>query len=422
MRVIVIGAGLLGTTTAWFLSQHGFEVTVIERREAAGLETSWGNGGYSQSGFPEHWNIPGIEKMIWSAWRATWGEPPLDAAMLVRTKALPGLMRWGLSFLKHSTLERYHQKLLINQKLARFSQTTLSSLIDELDIECAMKNRGGLWIFRDQQGLDHYASLIDSVPDLDTESSVLSGKTIAEIEPSLAAISQDLVGGISFNGELSADPHRFCAGLAAAAEKSGVVFHYGQKVQQLEIKDDEVHVQTTHEEHRAEKLVIAAGVQSPHLALMLGIKLLIKPAKGYSLSVPMEAWEQSPSHVIGDMSLHAGTTNMDPFLRVAGTAEFTGNDLSISQNRIESLFYLLEQIFPELAEMTERKDCQAWAGLRPLSSDGLPFVGDSGREHVYLNTGHGGLGWTQCAGSGRALADHIAGKKPELDLSNFMIR
>ena len=422
MHVLVIGAGLLGTTTAWFLRQHGLDVTVVDRREGPGLETSWGNGGYQQTGYPEPWNIPGIAKMLLPAWKASWGDPPLDAAMLVRTKALPSLVGWGLSFLKHATPAAYHRALLANRRLAHFSQKTLTALDEELKLDCALNKRGGLWIFRDQASLDQYAGQVEKMREHGSVFDILDRSGVLEKEKSLLPIGEKIIGGLHFPGEICADPHRFCAGLAQAASDAGVEFLYQQEVHGVSTGSGPVSIQTNHGELTTDKLVIAAGHKSPQLARGLGIRLPIRPAKGYSISIPMEGWEDQPSHMIGDMSLHAGTSPMGDFLRVAGTAEFAGDDLSISQNRIDSLLRLLEQIFPEFAANMDRENLQPWAGLRPLSVDGMAFMGESGIENIYLNTGHGGLGWTQSAGSGKAIADLIANKAGALDLSAFSIK
>ena len=419
MHVAVIGAGLLGTCTAWFLRDKGIDVTVLDRREGAGLETSFGNGGYCQSGYPEPWNQPGIHRMFMPAWKATWGTPPLHAAMLIRTRALPGLAAWGLRFLRQSRDDRFQASLIANRRLAAFSQDTLRTLVQSTGIECHLLDRGTLWIYRDQASMDQLVRQLESMAEDAPRFSVLSAGEVTRIEPTLGPIEDRLKGGVRFDGELSANPYLFCRGLAALAAEAGVTFLFNHRVRTLTPLSKTVKIETDRGQFSADKVVIAAGSFSPQLARSLGVRLPIQPAKGYSLSIPMATWPARPDHMICDMNLHAGTNPMGNVLRVAGTAEFAGFDNTIPQDRTDSLLKLTREIFPDLASHLDAELCQPWTGLRPLSADGVPFIGESGADNILLNTGHGGLGWTQSAGSGKALADLMAGGRSELNLEAY---
>jgi D-amino-acid dehydrogenase len=249
----------------------------------------------------------------------------------------------------------------------------------------------------------------------------LSADEVIEKEPSLTAIAGKLTGGIHFSEDENGNPLLFCQALAKAAKNAGVKFEYGQTVNKLSKTGNGVRIKTGDGDIETDAIVLAAGSYTPKLARQLGVYVPVKPAKGYSISIPLNDWQPRPSHTIGDMNLHAGLNALGNTLRVAGTGEFTGFDTSISSNRIQSLFRLIEQILPDFAVNMEREKVDPWCGLRPLSADGLPIIGDSGVEGVYLNTGHGGLGFSQSAGSGKALADHIAGKSDRFDLTPFSI-
>jgi D-amino-acid dehydrogenase len=421
MHVIVIGAGLLGTSTAWFLRQRGFEVTVLERREGPALEASKGNGGYHQSGLPEHWNVPGIHREMAKAWVATWGTPPLDAAMMIRTRALPGLAGWGIRFLSNTTKTKYRAALAANHALANYSQETYLETVANLDLDCAARSNGGVWLFRDQQALDHYAAAAARMVAKGTEFSVLNPAELSIMEPALSPIADRLTGALHFAGEATGDPYLYCTQLEHAAKAVGAEFRYGQDVLSIGVKGSRFNIRTTNNDLNGDRVVLCAGASSPQLAAQLGVRLPIRPAKGYSITLPMKNWTNRPTHAVADMGLHAGTTPMGDDLRVAGTAEFAGFDNFISQNRIDSLRSMVDQIYPEFSDVMDHDDYNAWTGFRPLSADGLPFIGPTGIDGLYLNTGHGGLGWTQSAGSGKALADHIAGIDHSFDISPFAL-
>jgi len=279
-----------------------------------------------------------------------------------------------------------------------------------------------MWIFRSEGPMQGYKHHLDQLAAEKIQARFLTPDEVIEREPSLAAIAGKLTGGIHFSEDESGNPLLLCQELAKAAKHAGVQFEYGQTVTRLSKTSNGVRIRTSDGDIESDAIVLAAGAYSAKLARQLGIYLPVKPAKGYSISIPMNDWQPKPLHTIGDMSLHAGLNAFGDTLRVAGTGEFAGFDTSISNNRIQSLFRLVEQILPDFAANMDRENVDPWCGLRPLSADGLPIIGDSGVEGVYFNTGHGGLGFSQSAGSGKALADRISGNSDGFDLTPFSIK
>lgn len=421
MHIIVVGAGLLGAASAYFLRQHGMDVTVIDSNEGPALGASYGNGGYNQATLPDPWNAPGVIGLFAKAWLAGLTGNAERSAFLTRTRAIPGLMRWGLQFLKHSNMATYLRHAELNARLAQYSLAVLDELEEGNRLTYSRSDEGGLIIFRDSKSLRSYCSVAEQVCRSGDEFVVLSQDRLLEQEPSLREIADELVGAVFFPNDRSGNPHALGEQLATLAANAGVDFEFGQTVRSLSATNASVVVVTETDEHRADKLLISAGAGSTELARKLGIRLPVAPAKGYSISVPMEDWTPRPRHVIADMGVHAGINPMGDFLRVAGTAEFAGMRPGISEERVKYLLGLTERVFPCFAEEMDRSKLESWSGLRPLSADGLPFVGKTPLEAVYLNTGHGGLGWTQAAGSAKAVADQIAGVKNGFDISAYAL-
>jgi D-amino-acid dehydrogenase len=421
MHVIVIGAGLLGVSTAYFLKRNGADVTVLESEDAPALGASYGNGGYSQASVADPWNAPGVFGIFAKAWLAGLGGSGEHSAFVARTRALPGLVDWGLKFLKYATSEIYLKHATENSRLARYTLEVLEEIDDMERLSYSKSDAGGLVIFRDKQSLGAYVELTETVCADEIPFEILDRGSLVKKDPSLSGIENDLVGAVHFPADCSANSRIFCEQLAAVAADRGVEFVFRKVVEKIEKSANGVRVMTRRGDYQTDAVVVAAGTASKQLVRPLGIRLPIAPAKGYSISVPMKEWANRPRHVIIDMGVHAGINPMGDVLRVAGTAEFAGMRPGISEERVDYLVHLTEQVFPEFASTIDRREIDPWAGFRPLSADGIPMLGPTSIKNVHLNTGHGGLGWTQAAGSGKAVADHILGVKPAFDIGGFSI-
>ncbi len=417
MRIVVIGAGLLGLTTAWFLRRHGGEVLVIDRAPGPGRETSFANGGMLHASQANPWNEPGVLR---HALQMLGKE---DAALLFRLRALPGMLGWGMRFLHHSHPSRYVRNFEKNAQLARYSLSLMHELRTAIGADYEHAARGTLKLFRDRAGVDAAARLCERLAAWDIPFEIVDGAGAVRLESALAPIAERLAGGLYFPADESGDAYRFCELLAAAAAAEGVRFAYGTTVKRLlRSADCMLGVSTADGAyHEADAFVLAAGSYSAPLARQLGLDVPVRPAKGYSITVPGAAWEGRPRMPVIDDFLHAAVCPLGDRLRVAGTAEFAGFDLALTPSRIANLFTLLKQLYPAIAPHLDPTHVEAWAGLRPMSADGVGIMGETSVRKCFLNTGHGPLGWTMAAGAGKLVADAIVGSGPALDLAAYRL-
>ena len=416
MRVIVIGAGLQGICTAYYLAKQGAEVRVLERNRGPALEASFGNGGYLQSECPEIWNAPGILRALPKWWLAGLGRGRRNAAMILRTAELFRLLPWGLRFLRTAKPETFFRHIAFNRELALYSLECLAELRQGVGLEYAHRNCGALYLFRQAGAAEGRRPLLDS---LDAEFRILDRDELLHIEPALRPIGRALHQAIRLPRDASGDSYLFCQALARKSQELGVQFHYVRPVSALNAKTSGVTVQAGSESIVADALVIAAGAASGCLTRQVGVHLPIAPAKGYSITVPLGDWHPRPQHAIADMGVRAGLNVLGDNLRVAGTAEFCGHKTDIDPERIDYMIRLLKALLPGFAAAMKRSAIRPFAGLRPLSVDGLPMIGGSEAPNVFINSGHGGLGWTQAAGSAKALTDAMAGVEGRFDLTPF---
>ena len=410
MRIIVIGSGLLGVTSAYFLAQNGAEVTVLDRGDAAASATSYANAGMLTPSMADPWNSPGVFGQLL---RYLGKE---DAPLLLRVRALPSILGWGLAFLANSSVEKFHASMAANLRLANYSRETLRTLREQLALSYDQKTAGTLRVFREQRALDASAARWETLASFGLKTNVLSAAATVTLEPALAEVREQLAGGIHCPQDESGDARKFTETLAEKARKAGVAFKFGTTVTGFKHDGEKItRVVPDTESLVADAVVISAGSWSTPLLQGLGLRLPMRPVKGYSITLDAGAWNQRPGLPVIDDALHAAVTPLGQRLRVAGTAEFAGYDTSLSPARIENLFSLLLNIYPGFAPHLDRAQAQPWAGLRPMSADGVPFIGRLRYQNLYLNTGHGHLGWTLAAGSARLLADLMADKTPEID-------
>ena len=409
--VVVIGAGLIGTTTAWYLAERGFNVTVLERREGPGLETSFANGALLTPSEADPWNSPGtFRRMLRWLGRE-------DSPLLLRPGALPGMLTWGLKFLRASRPAPHLLATLANLRLAIFSLHALDELDRKLSLDYNHLHNGTLKIFRDQKALEHSWELANSLRHLGLESRLLSPREAVELEPELDGISKQLVGVIHYPGDGSGDAYRFTCAMHTHALAAGVKFLFNTSVDQIHTR--RWHVQTLHTgqgEITAEHYVLAAGSYSPLLTRSLELKLPIYPVKGYSVTVDQPIGHGLRLPLV-DFEQKIVIAPLGNKLRIAGTAEFNGYDRTLNQKRGANLLRQARTILPQYIDHAKHGEVTHWTGLRPMTCDGPPILGASPYANLYLNTGHGPLRWTLAAGSARCVADLLAGLKPGIDIS-----
>lgn len=415
--VTIIGAGLLGLASAWALQEKGFKVEVIEAEAGPGSGTSFANSGMLTPSMADPWNSPGILRQL-IRWLGR-----EDAPMLLRLTALPDYFLWGLKFLRHSAQASHQAATRGNFELAIASLAQFSALRNELNLSFDHKSKGTLQVFRVAHEFAAAKAVLARLQPFGLQAEVLSADTLVAAEPVLSSAATPLLGGILYSRDETGDAHLFCRSLERELCQRGVVFHYGQAVTAIAAAGADGHLLSLGQHrHPTKRLVIAAANGSVALCRMLGLRLPVRPVKGYSLTLACEhCVDQLPSRAIIDHHLHGAMTPLGARIRLAGTAELAGWNSKLNQPRLDNLWKMFGLILPSLQQQLDRAQGQPWAGLRPMSADGLPFIGQAFQSNVYLNTGHGHLGWTQSLGSGRLLADLMSRDKPQIDPTPYRI-
>ena len=415
MRVIVLGAGVVGVTSAWYLAADGHDVTVIERQPLPAQETSFANGGQISVSHAEPWANP---RAPWTALKWLGRE---DAPLLWRLRADAAQWRWGLRFLSECTAARARANVGAIVRLGLASRCALQALRRELALEYDQLERGILHFYTDASEFEHAIPQAALMREFGCERVPQTAAECLAIEPALAGSRVPIVGGTYTAGDESGDARKFTEALAQRAALRGVRFRHGETVTALEGDGGRLTgVRLASGECVAADItVLALGSHSPLFLKPLGIHLPVYPAKGYSVTLALPDGVAAPSVSLTDDGHKIVISRLGQTLRVAGTAEFNGYDTSVNQVRCAALRRRIGEIFPELAAVGE---LDRWAGLRPATPGNVPLIGDlsgAGLAGLWLNTGHGTLGWTLACGSGRLLADLVAGRDPGLDAASY---
>lgn len=411
MKVIVLGAGVVGTASAWYLRQAGHDVTVLERQCGPALETSFANGCQISVSHAEPWANPAsLLKVL----RSLGCE---DAPLLFRLRADPLQWRWCLQFVRECRPVRVAANLRRIVALADYSRRSLQSLRAETGIEYDHLSRGILHFYTDQHEFDKACRAAAAIRELGCPRTTIDANEVVRIEPALAAARARLVGGDFTISDESGDVYKFTSQLAARGTLAGISFLYNTTVTRLLADSDRVKGvevidgEGRHRVLRADAFVIALGSFSAALLAPLGIRLMIYPGKGYSATYPIIDQRAAPTVSLTDDGHKLVLSRLGSRLRVAGTCELNGYSRDLNTVRCEAITRRVRDLFPEACDY-ERPSY--WAGLRPLTPSNVPYVGKTRHTGLYLNTGHGTLGWTMACGSGRALADIVSGRQPEV--------
>lgn len=416
MKITIIGAGIIGVTSAYFLAKEGYEVEVIERQDGPALETSFANAGMLTPSMADPWNSPGILGTLVTSLASS------HSSFTLRPKALPSMIGWGLSFLNQSRKKHYFKNLHRSADLSCYSMEILAGLNAELDIEYQGYETGSIKIFRDPEAMDQLAKLSEHLEDHNMTFQVLKGEEVLKVEPSLKAVGQHLCGGVYFPGDHAGNAYQFTCEMEKQARSRGVNFRYGVSVGKMIRSGAKISKLITSEgEVTSDLFILCAGSYSTPLARTAGLNVPVRPAKGYSITVPLNGWNGGPRMPLIDDGFHAAITPLGDVLRVAGTAEFAGYDQSLTRDRLDNLYDLLDEIYPQFRPYLKRDKVTEWAGLRPLTVDGSPYIGRTPIDNLHLNTGHGPLGWTMAAGSAKMLSEIVKGEKTALDESTYSL-
>lgn len=423
MRVIVLGSGLLGVSSAWYLSQLGHEVTVIDRQATPAGETSHANGGQISVSHAEPWANPGapLKVLKWLGKE--------DAPLLFRLRADPRQWAWCLQFLRECTPARTRHNIQQIVQLGSYSRAMLQQLRADTGIEYDQRKQGILHFYTSEKEFDSALEPARQMRELGCERRVISADEAVAIEPALAPMRAQLAGATYTAEDESGDARKFTVELARLCEARGVRFlmsHHitrlvqaGGRIASVEVTDPAGDYLSLN----ADSYVLAAGSFSPALVAPLGLKLPIYPAKGYSVTLPVvdpaRAYEVSLTDdefklVFSRYTTESATGAPEDRLRIAGTAELGGYDRHLNEARCQAIVRRVQQLFPGAADLD---GAQFWSGLRPATPGNVPLIGQSRVSNLFLNTGHGTLGWTHACGSGKALADIVSGRLPELDFA-----
>jgi len=408
VRTVVLGAGVVGTTTAYFLAEAGHDVTVIERQSGAGQETSFANGAQISACHAKPWAGPGVP---WQSLR--WMFSP-DAPLLFKPLRWdPALWKWGLKFLANCTPERLRVNMDRTLRVALYSRDVLKALRQRTNIQYHHLDVGILHIYRTPEEFEEGRKNAIQLQEFGLPQDILTPEQCVKLEPALAGVG-DLAGGLFSPGDESGDAQAFTVAISELARAKGVDFHFSEHVQALETSGNTVaRVRTDRNTYTPDAVVLALGSYSPIIARDLNLSLPIYPAKGYSITVALDDPTAAPTISITDETRYMVFSRLGNRLRVAGTAELAGWNTDLDPRRIEPLIRNAKALFPKASAYT---DVNAWTGLRPTTPDSVPIIGKTPYTNLYLNTGHGTLGWTMACGSARIVTDMISGRKPEIDL------
>ena len=419
MKVIVLGGGVIGVSTAYYLARAGHEVVVVERQAGAGLETSFANAGEISPGYSAPWAAPGLPlkalKWLFMAHRPLVIRPRPDPAMLV------SMLAWGLRLLRNCTAARYERNKGRMLRLANYSRDCLDALRTETGIAYDGRMQGTLQLFRTPKQVDGADADIAILERFGIRHALLDREGCVEAEPALARVKDKFAGGLRLPDDETGDCFVFTQALAAMAATLGVQFRYGAPIHALrqsggQIEGVDIQQGAARTVLTGDAYVVALGSYSPLLLKSLGLRLPVYPVKGYSLTLPITGATAAPQSTVMDETYKVAVTRLGDRVRVGGTAELAGYDLKLRQPRRDTLDHVVRDLFPDACDLSQG---MFWAGLRPMTPDGPPIIGKTPVSNLYLNTGHGTLGWTMAAGSGRVLADLISGKAGDIDLAGL---
>ncbi|WP_372005901.1 D-amino acid dehydrogenase [Tistrella mobilis] len=415
MKVVVLGAGVVGMATAWHLADQGHEVTVVDRRMGPGLETSFANGGQISPSHAEPWANPVTLKSL-PGWLLR-----EDAPLVFRWRADPDLWRFGLRFLANCTRAAARRNTERAWRLARYSLDGMKAIRAAEGFAYDEAHRGILHVFEDQKGFGHacrHAAELDRT--LGIPHQVLDPAGCVAHEPALAPVQGRLAGGVLSPIDEQGDAHLFTARLADAVAARGGRLLYGRSVEMLETSGDRVTAIRLDmgTQIEADAVVAAMGSYTPLLLRRIGIRLPVYPLKGYSVTLNVAGRNDAPRGSLTDDARRIVFTRLGDRLRAAGTAELAGYDLGLNRIRSEAILKGVQAVFPDIARDAVP---EYWCGLRPASPDGVPVIGPTRFRNLFLNTGHGTLGWTMAAGSGRVVADLVSGRVPEIPIEGLTL-
>ena len=412
MRVVVLGSGVVGVTTAWYLNQAGHEVTVIDRAEGSALETSAANAGQISPGYAAPWAAPGVplKAIKWMFQR--------HAPLAIGLDGSAFQLKWMWQMLRNCDMRHYQENKGRMVRLAEYSRDCLKTLRSETGIEYEGRQGGTLQLFRTAQQFENAAKDIAVLEEAGVPWQLLESHRLAEAEPALAAVANKLTGGLRLPNDETGDCQLFTQRLARMAQDAGVVFRYNTPVDRLLYEGHNIYgVKCGDEVIKADGYVMAFGSYST--AMLKGlVDIPVYPLKGYSLTIPIADESGAPVSTVLDETYKIAITRFDNRIRVGGMAEIVGFNTDLLKPRRETLEMVVRDLYPRGGHIEQ---ASFWTGLRPMTPDGTPIVGRTPFKNLWLNTGHGTLGWTMACGSGQMLSDVISGRTPAIPFEDLSV-
>lgn len=412
MRVLIIGGGVVGVTSAWYLAAAGHEVTVLEKCAGVAMETSSGNAGQISPGYAAPWAAPGIplKAIKWMFQK--------HAPLAVRPDGTRFQLAWMWSMLQQCTLEHYQENKARMVRIAEYSRDSLKALRQETGILYEGRQGGTLQLFRTEQQFENAAKDISVLQEAGVPFNLLERQQLTSVEPGLVNSLDKLTGGLQLPNDETGDCKLFTQRLAELAEVAGVKFLFNQQVERLNVEHNRIASVTVNgSELQADSILLTAGSWSTSLLKDL-IAIPVYPLKGYSITLPIIDENRAPLSTVLDETYKVAVTRFDQRIRVGGMAEIVGFDCRLPPTRRETLEKVVNDLFPHSAAMAE---ANYWTGLRPMTPDGTPIVGKTPISNLFLNTGHGTLGWTMACGSGRLVADIISGRNTDIAADDLSV-
>ncbi len=411
MRVVVLGAGIIGVTTAYYLARQGVEVEVLDRQREAGMETSFANAGELSYGMTSPWAAPGIPlkavKWLFMRYRPLMIWPVLS----------PSMWAWCAQMVGNCNAKSYAVNKGRMVRVSNYSRDTLTELMQELPIEFDLRELGTLQLFRKQKQIDGSKADQDVLAAYDSPFELLDRDGCIEAEPGLAHVADKFVGGLRLLSDRTGDCRKFTQALAKKAAELGVTFHYNVNIDGFAMEHEKiVGVDTSDGRVTGDRYVCAMGPYAPVLLKTIGIRLPIYPIKGYSITLPITDPDAAPRSTIMDETYKVAVTRLGDRIRVAGQAEIIGYNKKLGSHATDAVRHVVSDLFPKGGDVSK---AEGWTGLRPMTPDGTPVLGPTRYDNLFLNTGHGTLGWTMSCGSARAVADLVMGRTPDIDMEGL---